>query len=405
LIVPPNTVQLPYISGVARKLTAFRNAGGRVVSSARYAGIAHAAAGGIPNAVLLVSSDRRFGFLDVVNYARTPLHTKSARVHAGPFSAEVPALTVAPRDAVLLPLHVPSVPQGRSLLHDDNGSRNALRLPLRGGSWVPTTLPRVSGTRVYTADVYQDGYPAVVFENDRMRLIVSPCAGARAFVFEDKRRGDNLFTTIGGLRDAWQQTYPPSPRDYIAKYTHPIATGTFNRCYRVSGTSFTYTVTDAPPHGAAFKRLISIDGRRSEFALYTRATFPDSSKQQAQQLTSFAMPQDAALLSMSNGYGIFEPSAKRVVMVAWPGADVQTRRFDRHDADGLLTLTYAQGGSRVTWYGFTGAASLLQAKAALRNFTTRTRTRSVSIREAQTAVYRLFTQAVRASATNRGGRP
>jgi len=398
LIVPPNGVGLPYVASVERKLAAFRDGGGHIVSSARFAHIVHPAAGGIANAVLLASNDGRIAFLDVVNYARTPLRTRAARVYAGRFSAEVPALTVGRRDAVLLPVRAfrSSAPlrraQGRSIPHDDNGSiphddngsiphdDNNGRLPLREGSWVsfkPRSVP-AGHAIAYVADVYEDGYPAVVFENAAVRLVISPCAGARAFAFEDKRTGENLFTTVGGLRDAWEQTYPPSARDYIAKYTHPIQTGTFNRCYHASvpteaaaRATFTYSAPDAPTHSATFERSVSLDKRASAFVVSTRARFPKSPLQRGQQLTSFALPPNAAILTTPNGYGIYEPSAHRVVIVAWPNDDVTARTFDRHDADALLTLTYARGGTRRTWYGFCDAATQAQAQAEFRDFARR----------------------------------
>jgi hypothetical protein len=283
---------------------------------------------------------------------------------------------------VLVPLGNVAVETGHREVSNDPAHTEGQRLPLRVGSWIETKLRQVQSATVYAGDVYQDGYPAVIFENAAARVVVSPCAGARAFIFEDKRTGENLFTTIGGLRDAWQQTYPPSSRDYIAKYTHPIATGTFNRCYRAvgsgkNGETFTYAAPDAPFNGATFARSITIDSRRAAFAVRTHANFPGSPAQRAQQLTSFALPRDAALVSMANGYGIFEPSARRVVLVAWPREDVRMHQFDRHDSDALLTLTYAPGGSRLTLYGFTDAASLSQARAALRKFTNRTRTQSL----------------------------
>ena len=379
LILPPNPVRAPYIRAVVEKLAQFRSGGGRIVSSARFARILRPAAGRIPNAVLLASADRRFVFLDVVNYARTPLHTRAALVRAGNFSTRVPALTVGARDGVLVALRQA---QGSSILHDESGSmpgreNDATRLPLRNGSWISFAFRRVrSGKAVaYLADVYQDGYPAVVFENDRARLVVSPCAGARALVFEDKGSGENLFTTVGGLRDAWRQTYPPSPRDYIAKYTHPIATGTFNRCYHAAipnaqpgSAQFTTAVPDAPFHGATFVRTVVLDRREATFTVTTRAMFPNAPAQRAQQLTSFALSRDAEVISAANGYGIFEPSKRRVVLVAWPVNDVQTRILERHAADALLTLTYASGGARRTSYGFLPASSAPQAQAELVQF-------------------------------------
>src|SRR6185312_15804124 len=94
LIVPPSPVSAPQISRVQNLLRTYRARGGRIVSSAREAHIPRPSAGGIPNAALLVSGDERFGFLDVVNYGRSSLHTKPSTVHYGRFNATIPALTV-----------------------------------------------------------------------------------------------------------------------------------------------------------------------------------------------------------------------------------------------------------------------------------------------------------------------
>ena len=375
LIVPPKPVPLPYIPSVAEKLKAFQARGGRIVSSARYAAIAHPAAGSILNAVLLISNDERFAFLDVVNYGRTTLHTHARRVGTDHFSTEVPSLTIAPRDAVLVPINV-SVANAighPEVSKDPEPVEGTTRttLPLRPNSSIRTNLARTAG--IYTADSYNDGYPAIVLENAQLRLIVSPCAGARAFIFEDKSNGENLFTTIGGLRDAWTPQLPPSDRDYIAKYTHPISAGTFNRCYAShverSRMRLTYT-PDAPPHGASYQKTIAFDGARS-FEVTTLASFPGGPAERAQQLTSFAIANHAQIFSVKNGYGIYQPAKHRVVLVAWPSADIQAHTLERHSADALLTLTSARPGVSHIRYGFAPAQSGAQAQAALRAFANR----------------------------------
>ncbi len=222
--------------------------------------------------------------------------------------------------------------------------------------------------------MYKDGYPAQVFETPRFRLIVSPCAGGRAFIFEDKQSGENLFTTVGGLRDAWTPALPPSSRDYIAAYTHPIATGTFNRCYTSkitrSSATLTYTAPDAPPHGASFRKTVSIEDPRT-FEVSLQATFPGGANERAQQLTSFALTKDAIIYKSANAIGFYEPSRHRVVLVAWPTSDVEHFSLDRHAADALLTLTYAPSANRHTRYGFADARSPAQAQATLRTFANR----------------------------------
>jgi hypothetical protein len=380
LIVPSAGVSLPYVASVQRNLDAYRAGGGRIIATARGARIAHPAAGGVPNAVLLVDGNDRFGFVDVVNYGRTPLHTNAARVQSGRFSAMLPAQTVPARDALLIPLSVPSVtprylggPFDTSGLPHSKPQRDteshATRLELRSGSWIDARLPPAERASVFRFDVYQDGYPAVVMQNSRVRLIVSPCAGARAFIFEDLASGENLFTTIGGLRDAWMQTLPPSPRDYIAKYTHTIATGTFNRCYagsidmNHSRAAFTYTAPDAPPHGASFTKTVAL--REDGFSVTLEAHFPNAAPQRAQQLTSFAIDSNARVLRVQNGVGIYEPSKRRLVTAVWAPDAVQNALVSRHVTDTLLTLTFAPGRARTVRYAVATQETPSAAQARL----------------------------------------
>ncbi len=354
LIVPPGGLHGSFIPSVRQKLAAYRLGGGKIVSTARLAHIATPVAGGIPNAALLVSDDRRFAFVDIVNYARTPLHVTAARVHEGSFSAQVPAQTVPARGAVLLPLggvaphEMPlTIVRGASTPQHDNST-----VPLRVGSWVSVRAPLRDG--VYASDVYRDGYPAVVMQNHAVRLIVSPCAGARAFVFEDLATHQNLFTTVGGLRDAWKNQLPPSARDYIAKYTHPIATGTFNRCYsvRVNGAArsaaFSYAAPDAPPDGARFRKTIALGPHGFTETLDT--VFAHSPTQRAQTLTSFALDDAATLLRVPGGIGVYDRSRQRLVALIWPRAAVEGVDVQRHAADALVTLTLAPGSARMQYH-------------------------------------------------------
>jgi hypothetical protein len=343
------------------------------VQSARFANISRPAAGGIPNAVLLVSNDRQHGFLDIVNYSRAWVRTKPARVHFGRFSADVRAYNIPPRDAFLIPLSIRG-PRGQWVEERATPvpQQPDSALPLRSRSWItePRNVFSSPHLNVYRAEVYHDGYPAVILENAATRLVVSPCAGARAFIFEDKDTETNVFTTIGGLRDAWSQTLSPSPRDYIAKYTHPIATGTFNRCYAVhlskGAATFTYTAPDAPPHGATFVKRVRVNN--DGFTVSLNATFPNSASQRAQQLSSFALGSDTRVLRTENAYGFYNVGTHRLAEVAWPRRDVVASKLDRHDRDALLTLTYASGGTRSTRYGMAFAHSPAAAQATLRAF-------------------------------------
>jgi amino acid transporter len=366
IVVPPPPRNLVFISDVTRKLAAFRTSGGQTVTHVTDATIPHPAAGRIPNAVLLVDPSERFGMLTVVNYASVPQHVSGGAIlRAKQLRAIAPPIAVRARDAALIPIDVPE-----ALLRNAAPPQTAsppplagAHVPLRRGSWLTQ-----SGH-----DVFQDGYPAVVLENTWLRLIVSPCAGARAFVLEDKRSGDNLFTTVGGLRDAWSPQAPPSARDYIARYTHPIAAGTFNRCYAVdtiSGTQalFTYFAPDAAPSGASFEKSISIARFAPTIVVKYHVHFSASPAELPQQLTSFAATTGTKVEEIGNGCGLYEPENRRIVMVAWPAADVKAHTITLRPADALLTLTFSQNGTGDLRYGVRRVLSEKLAQAALAQF-------------------------------------
>lgn len=377
IILPHSTVTAAFIPAVQAKLRAYRAGGGRTIASARLAHVRAPAAGAVPGAALLVADGGSYAFLDIVNYGRTALHTKPAQVHAGAFSATVGALTVEPRDALLLPLHIPQTPPAvMSPSPAPTALRPADRIPLRAGSFVPAVYPRTSAP-VYRADVYRDGYPAVVLQSARLRLVVSPCAGARALVFEDRATGDNLFTTIGGLRDAWLRKLPPSPRDYIGKYTHPIAAGTFNRCYaaRIDAARaqavFAYDAPDAPPHGATFRKTIAIASGGDSVTVRLDAAFPDGQSQRAQQLTSFATGTNTHILRLGNAVGFYDRRKQRMLAVAWAPAGVETADLERNTADALLTLTYVPGRAGTMRFTVLRVANTAAAQARLRELANR----------------------------------
>ena len=381
LVLPDAGIPHRFGASIAAKLTAYRQAGHSIVSSPRGLRVVSPAAGRVPGATLFVSDDERFAFLDVVNYGGREMRVGPATLRAGRFAARLNPAGVARRSALLVPF-VPAalIPQTASLpaLASSLGA-GTTPLPLRAASFIAAHLrsaPR-RGAIAYRSDVYQDGYSSVIMENARLRLIVSPCAGTRALIFEDKARGDNLFTTIGGLRDAWSDPLPPSPRDYIAPFTHPIAAGTFNRCYasavRSNGARaqawFSYFAPDAPPKGAFFTRTLTLNSD-STLHLATRASFTASLRRRAELLTSFALKHSARVLRVANGYGFYEPDEHRIVMTVWRKGDVLQRRLERHAHDALMTLTLAAGNDRLA-FRVADAAGASQAQAALSAFANR----------------------------------
>ncbi len=365
VILPPAPRNLTFVSGVEQKLALYRAGGGQTVTDAGSVAIAHPAAGGVPNAVLLVDPSERFGVLSVVNYSGAAQHVGGAVLAARHLRATVASMVVPARDAALVPVDVPKIVLNKvaPLPETSLPPRGGQRIALRGGSWLTA-----SGH-----DIFQDGYLVTILENASLRLIISPCAGARAFILEDKRTKDNLFTTVGGLRDTWSPQLPPSERDYIGRYTHPIATGTFNRCYRVRANSsqsatFTYLSPDAPPRGATFEKTVSAVPSEPVVIVKYHVHFSAPSTELPQELTSFAATPVTKVEKVRNAYGLYEPDKKRIVMAAWPAGDVKTQTLALRPADALLTLTFFQNGTNDLRFGVRTARSETQAQAALAEF-------------------------------------
>lgn len=365
-IITPRIASFAFLPAVAKKLAAYRLGGGRVVQSAGDLHVGRPAAGGIPDAVLLVDPAERFGFLSVVNYSRYPVQLRATNVYAAHLRATFPKLTVAARDAALISLRVPAnmYLRMKPLVQVGMPAFKGMRLPVRPGAFVTASSLR---------DTFQDGYGTTVLENTAARLVISPCAGARAFIFENKRNHVNYFTTIGGLRDAWTPQLAPSPRDYIAHYTHPIPTGTFNRCYRQIAPSssrsvtLAYTAPDAPGGAARFSRTIALSHNDASFQVTTTARFARQNER-AEQLTSFAVAPSARLLKTANCYGLFDPNLHTVAAASWRASDVTAHRMDLHAHDGLLTLTFVSGATSHVRYGVLNAPDISAAQAALQNF-------------------------------------
>ena len=74
-----------------------------------------------------------------------------------------------------------------------------------------------------------------MLQNARVRAVIVADGGGRLVSFgpiAPAAGRDNLTDATGALRDDVRTPLGPSPRDYIARYTHDYPAGTFNRPYR-----------------------------------------------------------------------------------------------------------------------------------------------------------------------------
>jgi hypothetical protein len=138
----------------------------------------------------------------------------------------------------------------------------------------------------FAYDIDGDGFDDYVMENDFLRLILSPNAGARAFALINKRTGMNVFTSVGGMRDKFVELDPKDPtrnptRNPGRKYG---MYGAFNRPYLTEikegmGKRVTLSLSyDAPdaytvwPSGGRIERVITLNAGDEYFTVDYRVT-------------------------------------------------------------------------------------------------------------------------------------
>ncbi|HEY5258698.1 MAG TPA: hypothetical protein VIJ12_10030, partial [Candidatus Baltobacteraceae bacterium] len=329
LILPPNGIGLPFIPSVADKLRTIRGSV-RIVAGADAAlrATPQRAAQGIEYAALLVAPGGASGILDIINP-----ETKARRIAATTFRLDdravaVRAFIMPPRSAHDVYLNVP-----RDALRAATAARRrccagpaprpafAPRSPLHG------SIPGTTDVRV--EDFFADGDLAFVLTNRYVRVIVSPGAGARSFVFEDLATRANAFTSIGALRDDVASPLPPSARDYIAAYTHPMPAGTFNRRYAcailerspVARVRCTYDAPDLAASPVHFEKTFTLSADTRTLAVEMRASSDAASISAVASgaAPEIACPDIACKIVTKAGY--------RLVTLQYPVGGASTIRF------------------------------------------------------------------------------
>jgi hypothetical protein len=217
---------------------------------------ARSATGGINDAALLARNDDTAALLDIFNPGTSP---------------RIIAPTTLTYDGREVPFGGVVLPPGASADY-------LVRVTRVRRLYLTPPTPQLS---VIAPNVQDDGSRWFTLENRRARVLIAADAGARAFVFRQKGSDRNLFTTIGAGRDDVQTPPTPSPRDYIAAYTHPIEAGTFNRpysCARSSSISIScsYDAPDLGPSPVHFEKRYTLEPNGS-LAVVLRASAPASS--------------------------------------------------------------------------------------------------------------------------------
>jgi amino acid transporter len=237
----------------------------------------------------------------------------------------------------------------------------------------------------------------IVLRNDRLNVIIDPHAGARAFSMQAYRPGQaipgysrpsrNAFDATGAWRDDVSEPLAPSPRDYIAKYTHAYVAGTFNREYRAeileSGprgiVRLTYAMPDADPPGALFERVLTLTPDSARVVVDERLVVPPASRQRLVVRSSLRalashtsagirgdvplddVPRDRAGDVPASAGGLATYQDERAFAVTWSAADVERATWTPYRSTGTLVLTFAPGWHRST-YAYAAAASADEAR-------------------------------------------
>jgi hypothetical protein len=140
----------------------------------------------------------------------------------------------------------------------------------------------------FAYDIDADGFDDYVLENDYLRLIVSPNAGARAFALINKRTGANVFTSVGGLRDKFTELDPQGTTHNGPRKRGMF--GLFNRAYSAEikegmgkrvALSLSYDAPDVYPAGARVERVIALKAGEECFTVDYRVTLKMADGKQA----------------------------------------------------------------------------------------------------------------------------
>ena len=340
-------------------------------------------AGRVGNAVI--------AFLDVANYDAKALHG-SASVRLDGATRAV-AVDVPARSAVLLRLDGPQ--RSASATPLPSASPQILGIPLRRDAWAPASalIPVAPGATAFEGDLFRDGSYEVALQNERVRVVVAPQAGGRAFVFEDRAHRTSAFSTVGALRDDVSIQPPPSATDRIAKYTHTFPAGTFNRPYVVAErgseparVTLTYDAPDVVPGGARFEKTLTLLPHSDALEVSQRLIpGPGGEAQRLVVYSSLAIgnpaaepwaapvllpggaplvPRTVVPLGIDGPFALYDPRTREFVSVRWPRGAVEKADLDVRDRHAVLRLRLAPG-AQSSCYEYAYLSGEAEARARL----------------------------------------
>lgn len=305
------------------------------------------------NATLLAGPRERFGFLVVTNYDAVPIRHTAVRVRLGGHEYRTGTIDVPGRSTRVFPIAPPP----------RKGDSDLIKSGTSWDEWHMTRTPYGKPKRAAFAFVSQSEDDApIVLQNELVQLEVLPRAGARSLRFIDRNTHENVFTTIGALRDDVADPLSPSDRDYIAKYTHQFPAGTFNRSYTANITrsgpdfaeaGFTYEAPDLARVPVAFARSITLKAGSRTF----QVTFEPDQITPTRSISSItAGTGDVRQLGSikDGGVALFNRETFLLATVSWPTGDVLDGSFTIKSDGAIVTLVLRPGAKRrITFGNFT----------------------------------------------------
>lgn len=309
-------------------------------------GLAAIAAGTLsaaPDSTLLLADDGSYAFLDAINPSDVARRIGPLHVELSHRLTEMPAFSLPPRSARLVPLGLPAKPA-----QEPPADESASPSPFVDDS-------------------------AQLLATPHLRVAYAPNAGAR--IAELDAGSGNVATSIGLLRDFVDPVAPPSSRDYIAAYTHPLPAGTFNRSYacaqsapasdRVTVTCV-YDAPDLPNGGARFERTLSISNDAPELQVDVRFEPSDAgSDARLASLSGFAFDDGDRLIAPAGAPYVGILHGTRLVALRWTESEVASMSVRATRGARIVTLIFARRSARF-YIGVYAVKSGAQAEELLR---------------------------------------
>ncbi|HKQ80184.1 MAG TPA: beta-galactosidase [Blastocatellia bacterium] len=241
-------------------------------------------------------------------------------------SLDSPPLKLKPGEEYLATYSYNFVPGTKSVIHP-------FTVTISDGKTTETARVNFVALRkgeavAFAYDIDGDGFDDYVMENDYLRLIISPNAGARAFALINKRTGVNVFTSVGGLRDKFTELDPSDPirnsrrkRGMYGPFNRPYQAGIREGMGKRVILSLGYGAPDvyaAWPGAGSIERIVTLNAGDEHFTVDYRVTPKTTDGKQAFWSSNSIAVGDR--VAVGDTVAVSEPVVKTRRFVAADGA-------------------------------------------------------------------------------------